>query len=263
LAIKRLKMKGNIQDDTDRQQWTAFYIEALAWKRCSPHPHILPFLGIVEPSKWSKGGDDGTIYGMLSLWMQNGSVMQCADRLEKQGKPVPFKKWIIELLDGLEFMHEKGVYHLDIRSPNILVDDQLSVRIADFGLSAMVHHTHSRRDSCYSNADAWQPPEVLYDDSIEPTASQDIYSFSIFCMELFSKRRNPPFDIPGDSTLGIRRKIIEGARPRRPINTGRDVSDEMWKLLQECWAADPAKRPTAAELRRRIALIPVLASDAE
>lgn len=69
--------------------------------------------------------------------MPGGSV---AALLKKYGafEEVLVKKFVRQILMGLQYLHERGVIHRDIKGANILVDNKAGVKISDFGISKKV-----------------------------------------------------------------------------------------------------------------------------
>jgi len=194
------------------------------------------------------------VYAMVSPWCNRGTILQCALDLAQRNQRVPIKRWLLEVIKGLSHLHSLDLFHLDLRSSNVLIDDDLYVKLADFGLANSYNRMHSVNDAIYSKADAWQAPEVLKNYSITPRTSQYIYSFAIFCMEFFSTRRpngGPAFNTAAGDFDDIKPYIIDGARPVRPRNTDHDLSDELWELLEECWDGDPTRRPPLKIIQSR------------
>jgi serine/threonine protein kinase len=65
----------------------------------------------------------------------------------------------------------------------------------------------------------------------------DVYSFAITCSEVLTGK--PPFSNDVRRSL-IRKLVREGVRPKLPVN----INTKLSSLIQECWEADPEKRPT-------------------
>ncbi|KAJ7902435.1 kinase-like domain-containing protein [Mycena leptocephala] len=102
------------------------------------------------------------------------------------------------------------------------------------------HSTHS----VGAGTARYQAPELLLGESSNHFGS-DVYAFACVCYEILTGNA-PFFELANDMAVGI--KVIRGHRPSRP----EMISDNLWTLLEDCWAQDPDKRPTMAEIVQRL-----------
>ncbi|KAJ7921494.1 kinase-like domain-containing protein, partial [Mycena leptocephala] len=106
-----------------------FCREALVWKDLD-HPHILPFIGIDRDSFPSS-------VCMVSLWMENGTVV---NYIENYGY-ANVDKLLAEIAQGLGYLHSRNIVHGDLRGANILINENWSACVADFGLGSFTDAT--------------------------------------------------------------------------------------------------------------------------
>lgn len=81
-----------------------------------------------------------------------------------------------QLINALEYMHNKGIYHLDIKPENLLLGEGFQMKVADFDLSYIKgedHKIHSRGTKCY------RAPELAQEQCKNPAAA-DVYSAGVF-----------------------------------------------------------------------------------
>ncbi|KAJ7512715.1 kinase-like domain-containing protein [Mycena galericulata] len=205
--------------------------EALVWKDLH-HPNILPFLGIDRDSFPSE-------LCMVSPWMEHGTVL---DYL-KAHQHANVHKLLLEIAQGLEYLHSKNIVHGDLRGANILVTENSTACLADFGLSVFTDvtaSTSSNRAGCIY----WMAPELIAPERFgcgyARTSASDVYAFGCVCLELCTGL--PPFSELSQPAAILR--IISGHRAERP--RGNIVmSDALWKYVVMCWAKSPVKRPSA------------------
>lgn len=119
----------------------------------------------------------------------------------------------IEIARGMQYLHAHKVLHGDLKSLNLLVDENYHIKVADFGLSKIIEDptepaeplSGTRRK--YKGTLTWQGPEVVNEAS-EYTEKSDVYSFGIVLWELVSHRA--PYD--GLDSLTVLRYIDQVRR---------------------------------------------------
>ncbi|KAG8991627.1 hypothetical protein FRB93_002614 [Tulasnella sp. JGI-2019a] len=154
---------------------------------------------------------------------------------------------IHEIALGMLYIHGKNVIHGDLKRVNILIDDALKARIADFGLSEIKQHATSSmvtRNSHIASSGAgtlrYMSPEALH--GVIDKAS-DVYAFAMTIYEIFTNL--PPFLRVPDAAIFhlISEKHTRLTRPVDSITLNRGLSDGVWALV---WStSDPlaANRP--------------------
>ncbi|POM62701.1 STE/STE20/MST protein Kinase [Phytophthora palmivora] len=141
-------------------------------------------------------------------------------------------------LRGLAYLHSRRKIHRDVKGGNILLTDSGQVKIADFGVSAQLRDTLSRRGS-FVGTPYWMSPELIQDSDYDFKA--DIWSLGITAIEL-ADQKPPLFD---EHPMRVLIQI-----PRNP--PPQVAHPEKWSaafldFLRFCLRKDPAERPTAVE----------------
>ncbi|WP_300640602.1 serine/threonine-protein kinase [Nocardioides sp.] len=144
-----------------------------------------------------------------------------------------------EVAAGLAFAHERGVVHRDVKPGNVLLSDDGRVKLADFGIARLIGDTvrHTRTGTAIGTA-AYLAPEQVRGEDV--TGCADVYALGLVLLEALTGQRA----FPGSAT--------EAALAR--LHRDPDVPDDLpagWPaLLRAMTAADPAARPTTAEVVR-------------
>ncbi|PKC59624.1 kinase-like protein, partial [Rhizophagus irregularis] len=147
------------------------------------------------------------------------------------------------IIDALRWIHKENSIHRDLHSGNILYSKFYnSWYISDLGFCGP---TDRPLNSIYGNL-PYVAPEVII--GKETTFKSDIYSIAMLMWEISSG--HPPFiNFEHDCDLAL--KIINGMRPRIISGTPLDYK----KLMEQCWDADPLKRPSIYILLNKISEI--------
>ncbi|KAK7696378.1 hypothetical protein QCA50_001032 [Cerrena zonata] len=243
VALKRLRVYQSQRNGAE--DYESFCRELLVWSQLS-HPNILSLLGADKDTFSPR-------HCMVSLWMNNGNVHECMSALHAKGNRIPYERWLAETSQGLEYLHEEGIVHGDLRGANILVDDYFHIRLADFGLAFFADATTATLGSHLGGAARWMAPELLSGDSLRPTYASDIYSLACACVEILTHK--VPFShILSD--IQVIAQVTKGRKPSRPlIQNGASLPEELWNLLQKCWHPRATERPDAQAVAEEMVII--------
>ena len=197
------------------------------------HPNVVRTTRIIRNSV------TGLYIGYLMEYMPNGSVY---DLLANVAEDIGIKERIRLVLDaarGLQYIHQRGIVHRDIKSLNLLVDQSGVCKVSDFDLSARTDGSPMRPTL---GTVPWTAPEVL--SGAEHTTASDVYSFGIVLWECAS-RREPFAKAPAVAPLIS--MVRSGIRPS-PELCDRNTPQAYISLMERCWHGDPAQRPTLSQI---------------
>lgn len=246
VCLKFIRLHKNSQKDYLLKKCSN---EAIIWGQLS-HPNLLPFFGVFHVR---------VQVAFVAPWMKNGHIIAYLDNHPAANRVL----LTLDVAQGLLFLHRKRVIHGDLKGYNILVKDSGRACLADFGISSVsdehiMSWTSQSSPGSQGGTSRWQAPELFKkspeDKPIRNTELSDIYAWSCAVFEIFTGEL-PFHHISRDDVL-IKR-VCKGGRPRRPPGSSRSwhewgLTESIWSLMQDCWVADPNKRPTAMKVVQRL-----------
>lgn len=149
---------------------------------------------------------------------------------------------------GMHRLHAIQVIHRDIKSLNILLDENGLPKICDFGLSRFVNNPDS-----FLTVDIgtphWMAPELFTSHTYSNKV--DIYSYGILLWELLTGT----YPFQGLNSAQIAYFVCqEDRRPEIPEKVGQTQTPvELMKLIRQCWGKDPSLRPYFSNIYNQFA----------
>ncbi|RQM28834.1 hypothetical protein B5M09_008318 [Aphanomyces astaci] len=186
--------------------------------------------------------------------MNKGSCLHAMNILKKKGFGEGMKEELCavilrETLQGLQYFHENGQIHRDIKAGNILLDGDGNVLIADFGVSGWMMEGGDRRKNrqTFVGTPCWMAPEVMeqvrgYD------YKADIWSFGITALELAKGYAPYARYQPMKVLLLTLQEDPPSLRSYDDDGSGHQFSRHFKDMVRLCLQKDPAKRPTTSTL---------------
>jgi serine/threonine-protein kinase len=144
-----------------------------------------------------------------------------------------FPEILVQLLEGLEYSHSRGVIHRDIKPGNVLVSEMGIAKISDFGI-ARFETSHLTLMGEVLGTPYYMAPEQF--DGQGADERSDVYSAAVIVYEVLTGRR--PFEGQGAALM---KQVLEGAPPL-PSSLEPRLSPEMDRVLLRALAKRPAER---------------------
>ncbi|KAF7336079.1 Kinase-like protein [Mycena sanguinolenta] len=243
VALKRIRTFT--ADSTTHRNRLQFYKEALVWQGLH-HRFILPLLGIDRVTFTPS-------FCMVSPWMKHGTVLKY---LRDHGRG-DVNRLLLEIAQGLDYLHSMNVVHGDLRGNNILISDDGNACLSDFGLATSIVDADSTNGltstSNRAGSSQWFAPELIHPTKFGctkfvRTKASDVYAYACVCLELYTG--NPPF--PHLREIAASLRVIDGERPEQPPT----MPAALWQLVTSAWVEDFRARPAIHDIAVALEGIP-------
>ncbi|CAN8184351.1 unnamed protein product [Coccothraustes coccothraustes] len=231
-----------------RTEYNVSLLEEGRIMRRLQHDRVVKLLGVIL--------EDGN-YSLVMEYVDRGNMMKV---LQNLSLPLSVRgRFVLEITEGMLYLHEQGFVHKDLKPENILVDRDFHIKIADLGVASFKSWSRLTQEetvrqkqmkSTYQNNAGtlfYMAPEHLRCVNAKPVEKSDVYSFGIVIWAIFANKE--PYE-NGINETQICFGIMNGNRPDI-----KEITDkcpvQVIDLMKQCWDDDSEKRPTFAEISER------------
>lgn len=211
-------------------EFTGEFAREAALMRDLRHPNVVQFIGAAfeEPD-----------ICIVTEYMSQGSLYHLLHDPNVKISWEMVRKIALDAARGMAYLHLRtpAIIHRDLKSHNLLVDNNWKVKVCDFGLSRIAVDLHKTMTAC--GTPCWTAPEILR--NARYTTKADVFSYGIVLWELVT--RDEPFAgmpafqvIFAVGTKGVRLPLPAVCPP------------ELIKLITSCWQEDPSLRPPFSDI---------------
>jgi len=194
----------------------------------------------------------------VSEYVARRSLFDLLRQTAKDLSPATIVRVASEVATAMEALHARGQIHVHLKSRNVLLDENMSIKVCDVGVKSV--KTFAEVMLGHRFLTAWSAPEVLL--GATPTKASDVYSFGVLCWELTA--RQEPFqgytvaelvDAVGKS--GTRLKVptadeLAGRSAGGGTTASRVLSPLFLTMLGRCFM-QPDLRPSFTDIRTMLA----------
>ncbi|KAF2289059.1 hypothetical protein GH714_025540 [Hevea brasiliensis] len=208
------------------------------------HPNILLFMGAVTSCQR---------LCIVTEFLPRGSLFRL---LQRNTTKLDWRRRVhmaSDIARGMNYLHHCNppIIHRDLKSSNLLVDKNWTVKVGDFGLSRLKHETYLTTMTG-KGTPQWMAPEVLRNEPSDEKS--DVYSFGVILWELATEK------IPWDNLNSMQVIGAVGFMNQR-LEIPKDVDPQWASIIESCWhsesvtfaeTSDPQCRPTFQELLEKL-----------
>ncbi|XP_053577620.1 tyrosine-protein kinase receptor UFO isoform X2 [Bombina bombina] len=224
-----------------RTEMEDFLSEAVCMKEFD-HPNVMRLIGVCLQNTENEGYPSPVV---ILPFMKHGDLHSFLlySRLGDTPLFLPTQtlvKFMADIASGMEYLSSKNFIHRDLAARNCMLNENMNVCVADFGLSKKIYNGDYYRQGRIAKMPVkWIAIESLADRVY--TTKSDVWSFGVTMWEIATRGQTP---YPGVENSEIYDYLRQGNRLKQPP----DCLDGLYELMSSCWHLNSKDRPTFESL---------------
>jgi eukaryotic-like serine/threonine-protein kinase len=230
VAVKTI-LKSHLDDHTAQDYSKRFEREAQAVARLN-HPNIVQVHDF---------GEEGDVAYLVMEFIKGRELKSYFGARERF--PLDEAVRILcELCDALDFAHEAGVVHRDVKPANVMLDARMRVKLTDFGVARLqdANRSQATQQGTMVGTPAYMSPEQISGAAVD--GRSDIFSAGVVLYQFLTGEM--PFG--GGGAWTIAKKIMQD-QPPRPSSIDATIPPYFDRVVAKALAKNPAQRYQSAQ----------------
>ncbi|XP_047311772.1 serine/threonine/tyrosine-protein kinase HT1-like [Impatiens glandulifera] len=231
VAVKMVRIPSQMENATRVLLLNQFKSEVALLSRLY-HPNIVQFIAACRKPP---------VNLIIIEYMSQGNLRMYLNKKEPYSLSTEtILRLALDISRGMSYLHSEGVIHRDLKSNNLLLNDDMRVKVADFGTSCLETQCRKRREwKGNKGTYRWMAPEMIKEKAYNRKV--DVYSFGIVLWELTTGL------LPFQGMTPVQAAFAVAEKKERPQLWSR-CQPGLAQLMKRCWVANPAKRPEFADI---------------
>jgi serine/threonine protein kinase len=236
IALKLVRKGSNVEPN--RMNGLLSEVSILQQLR---HPNIVSLMAVCQDISKSEVN-----FGILTEYCARGSLYHLLHEVHglRQVQLIVKLPIVLDIANGMSFLHGSRIFHRDLKSGNILIDNTGRAKIADFGLSKLVDMSMTHVTGVIGSVE-WTAPEIFQEEGYHDSA--DVYSFGVILWEVLMN------EIPwqNKSHAQVIAAILRGQTLLSSVVRNQFPS-AIDSLLQQCLQHEQKLRPNFLAIKERL-----------
>ncbi|MDQ7025509.1 MAG: serine/threonine-protein kinase [Anaerolineae bacterium] len=149
-----------------------------------------------------------TVYYMVMPYLSGKTLDAILNECRIEGATLPHDRIhqiTSDIASALDYAHENGMVHRDVKPANIIFDDHSRAILTDFGIARLAQHSSITQEGMIVGTPNYMSPEQALGEVID--GRSDIYALGIILYEMLTGR--PPFDADGTVSILLKHATVE------------------------------------------------------
>jgi len=219
VAIKQVKAALLI----DQKALNEFWREAEIVSHLRPHANIVSFFGVcTEP------------LCIVLEFMSKGALSRYLENKENIIDEKRELHWMLEIATGMHHLALEGIVHSDLAARNVLLTNDLTAKVGDFGLSRQIEPGSVHQTQASIGPIRWMSPEALSKRIY--SEKSDVWAWAVTCVEIATRKQPYP-------ELDMIHVAVEVMTNKKIPTIPKNLNEEIQKLLLFCFTYEADVRP--------------------